>query len=179
MCSSVQCVLSHQILRDKNAEVQLLHMDVDHYKNKLQQAKKTRECACFTKVMESKEVQVDCDTSVGGVQNIPPNGQNGVLNEQNGLSNGQNGDDLSSLHTYCIHILPKKYRAAKEEIRKLEKVQADYQKEKVAITKKSDFYKELAVSRRADVKKLEAKLAATANGSVNKETTSSTTHQSS
>lgn len=165
-------------MHDKQAEVQLLHLDVDHYKGKLQQANKCRECSCRSRVLESKEVQVGCDTDLVS----EPNGANG--------QNGHTEKKLSNLHTYCIHILPKKYRIAKEQIEKLTEVEATkvrenrlnftefqshwfvgplshlqdkqiatLQSELVEITKKTSVYRELAVSRRAEIKKLEAKVA--------------------
>lgn len=157
-------------MRDKQAEVQLLRMDVDHYKNKLQQEKKYRECACLSKVVDSKEVQVNGALDLGNEPNI----SNGVENCQNEVPNGQNGNGLSNLHSYYINILPVKYRTAKEEIRKLEKAQAEYLAEKVEIIKKTSFYKDLAVSRRQDVKKLQAKLIAKEVTSPNQLPTSST-----
>lgn len=103
-------------MHDKQADVQRLHLDVDHYKQKLQRAIKC-ECSCRSKVLEDKEVQVDCDTDLVVSEENNANGQNGV-------SNGHNGADLTNLHKYCIHILPVKYRTAKIEIEKLKEDEA-------------------------------------------------------
>lgn len=85
--------LLFKTLHDKQAEVQLLCLDVDHYKQKLQRAIKC-ECSCRSKVLEDKEVQVNCDT------------------------------DLTNLHKYCINVLPVKYQTAKREIEKLKQDEA-------------------------------------------------------
>ncbi|XP_037033712.1 kinesin-like protein KIN-7L, chloroplastic isoform X3 [Bradysia coprophila] len=131
-------------LDEMKAEADLLHRDVDHYKAKLQREKKSRECSCRNRVMESKEVQCSQDSDTETVTN----GQSGVSNSQH--PNVYNLD--SDLQLYYVKTIPMKYREATAKIIKLEESNKEAQK-------KSNFYKELALSRRADVKKLEAELA--------------------
>ncbi len=155
-----------QELDDKKSEVDLLLMDVDHYKKKLQREKKQRECttSCTTKTMESKEVQVNFDKDSDIHQNRLPVELNGLSNGQHAVSNGHHPNHQSNglpnglnenMMKYYVQILPVKYKDALNQIKEFEKNETN-------IVKKSNFYKELALSRRADIKKLEAKLAAVA-----------------
>lgn len=124
------------------AEVDLLHRDVDNYKAKLQREKKSRECPCRNKVVECKEVQCSMESAT------LTNGQKDVSEHQH--PNVFNLD--TDLQVYYVKTVPVKYKEANLKIMALEdKIKKNQ--------KKSDWYKELALSRRADVKRLEAELA--------------------
>lgn len=64
----------------------------------------------------------------------------------------------TNLQTYYVKCVPVMFKEANSKIMKLEESQKQLEKETKQIQKKSSWYKELAVSRREDVKKLEAKL---------------------
>lgn len=129
------------------AEVDLLHRDVDHYKVKLQREKKSRQCSCRDRIVENKEVQ--CVIELEPMEND----QNGVVS--NGESSAVQHPNIynldSDLQVYYVRTVPYKYREANQKIMELEATNKEIQK-------KSNFYKELALSRRADVKRLQEEL---------------------
>lgn len=158
-----------QELDDKKTEVELLQMELDHYEKKLHLERKRRECPCLTRQTENKEVQVDSTNSPNGELSMPngiANGLNGSA--KNGHAGDSNGDNRyvetpfqrpnfehlsENMKNYYAQILPVKYTDAMKQIRSLKE---NYDQ----LLKKTNVYKDVALSRRADIKKLEAKLAA-------------------
>ncbi|KAG4075536.1 hypothetical protein HA402_003361 [Bradysia odoriphaga] len=126
---------------EMKAEAELLHRDIDHYKAKLQREKKCRDCSCRNRVMESKEVQCSEDSDTETVTN----GQNGDVQHPNFFNINK------ALQIYYVKTIPRQFQEANLKIMKLEEANKEVQK-------KSAFYKELALSRRANVKKLEEEL---------------------
>lgn len=96
-------------------------------------------------------------------QNGIPNGESGAPISRNGVSNGKKGAPIilnPVPNGRATDDLTVKYHTAKLTIKKLESAIEKYNKERADLVYREKLYKDLAVSRRADVKRLEEELAA-------------------